>query len=325
MGEAWTGGQYSLIRATTGLLMAASGLRWGLGVPLGLLLVPLGLLLAVGWRARRVALAALAVCLAAIPAPPLQRGMLALALSLHALVPHAPYLSLAARGRSDPAGGWRVPHALAFALFSAAYFGHGLNVIDFARSLDGPVRVASIAYLAFALPAPTRDLAFWLILPTLPFQPLGLALLHLLAFDPAWIPPKATPGRSILFYDGHCGLCHRTVRLLLAEERGAEPLGFAALQGETFRRLVPDPGGLPDSVVLREPDGTLRVRSGAVIILLERLGGIWRGIGFALRGLPRPLRDALYNLVARLRHRLAAQPGETCPVIPPALRARFLE
>ncbi len=80
--------------------------------------------------------------------------------------------------------------------------------------------------------------------------------------------------REILFYDGGCAVCHRTVRLVLAADR-AERFVFAPLQGDTFRQLVsePDRVGLPDSIVVRSFDGRLLVRSNAVLYVLERLGG----------------------------------------------------
>jgi predicted DCC family thiol-disulfide oxidoreductase YuxK len=37
------------------------------------------------------------------------------------------------------------------------------------------------------------------------------------------------------------------------------------------------------------------------------------------------MRDAIYDRIARRRHRLFAAPTEACPLIPPALRSRFLK
>ena len=39
--------------------------------------------------------------------------------------------------------------------------------------------------------------------------------------------------------------------------------------------------------------------------------------------IPRPIRDIAYDGVARVRRRLFAPPAEVCPMLPPALRARF--
>jgi predicted DCC family thiol-disulfide oxidoreductase YuxK len=39
--------------------------------------------------------------------------------------------------------------------------------------------------------------------------------------------------------------------------------------------------------------------------------------------IPRPLRDVLYDFVARIRYRVFGRCDDLCPVVPPDLRARF--
>lgn len=136
--------------------------------------------------------------------------------------------------------------------------------------------------------------------------------------------PPAT-GVATLFYDGGCGLCHRAVRFVLARDRDGRAFRFAPLHGETFAALVSPAAraALPDSLVLREPDGTLRARSDALRAIGRRLGGPW-GVLAALAGLvPASLLDAGYDALARVRHRWFAPPPAACPVLPPALRVRF--
>jgi predicted DCC family thiol-disulfide oxidoreductase YuxK len=133
------------------------------------------------------------------------------------------------------------------------------------------------------------------------------------------------PTRAVLFYDGGCGLCHLSVRALLALDRRAV-LHFAPLEGETFRELVPEVerAALPDSLVLRMADGRLLVRSAAVLASLRLAGGPAKWLAATARILPRPLADRLYDLVARVRRGLVRPPAGVCPVVPPVLRARFL-
>ena len=135
----------------------------------------------------------------------------------------------------------------------------------------------------------------------------------------------SAPGRSMVFYDGGCGLCHRTVRFAIARDPDGSRFRFAALGSHAFRRLVPDGvrAGLPDSLVLLASDGACLTRSEAVIHLLERIGGPWRLLAGLLGLVPRRIRDAAYDAVARARHRLFRRPLDACPVTPPALRARF--
>jgi predicted DCC family thiol-disulfide oxidoreductase YuxK len=136
---------------------------------------------------------------------------------------------------------------------------------------------------------------------------------------------EATPTRAVLFYDGGCGLCHRSVRALLALDR-AGALRFAPLGGETLRELVPEVerAALPDSLVLRTADGRLLVRTAAVVESLRLLGGPAGSLAAMARVVPRPLADRLYDLVARVRRRLIRPPAGACPAVGPVLRARFL-
>lgn len=154
---------------------------------------------------------------------------------------------------------------------------------------------------------------------------LGMIILHLFTFNPAWLKPRPARRPELLFYDGGCGLCHRAVRFALAEDRSAG-LRFAPLQGEAFHHAVPPErrGLLPDSLILQTEEGALLSRSEAVVRMLLRFGGVWRILGRLLRVVPVATRDAVYDLVARLRHRLFARPTEVCPVIPERVRDRFI-
>jgi predicted DCC family thiol-disulfide oxidoreductase YuxK len=130
---------------------------------------------------------------------------------------------------------------------------------------------------------------------------------------------------SMVFYDGACGLCHRTVRFAIARDRDGSRFRFAALGGEAFRRRVSPSAqaGLPDSIVVLTPDGSLLTRSGAIIHILDRLDRPWGWVGNVLRLVPRGIRDRGYDGIARVRYRLFRKPTDACPVTPPELRARF--
>ena len=154
---------------------------------------------------------------------------------------------------------------------------------------------------------------------------LGMVMLHLFTFDPAWIRPLVAKIPDLVFYDGHCGLCQRSVRLILAEDSTDAAFRFAPLQGETFQALLPakERDALPLSLVVRTEQGTLLTRSAAVLHIMRRLGGVWRLLAGLLVLLPARPRDGLYDGVARIRHHLFARPVEACPLMPPQMRARF--
>ena len=129
----------------------------------------------------------------------------------------------------------------------------------------------------------------------------------------------------MLFYDGHCGLCHRAVQFVLAGDRDGKLFRFAPLQGETFQMLVSpeERKTVPDSVVVKTADGRLLVRSEAFLHIFRRLGGTWKVLAVVLSIVPRGLRDLVYDFVARVRFRVFGRREDLCPVMPPELRARF--
>lgn len=153
----------------------------------------------------------------------------------------------------------------------------------------------------------------------------AFAALHLLLVNPAWIG-AAMPGVvETVFYDGHCGLCHHTVKFLIGEDSDGSRFRFAPLDSDAFRRAVPEEArrSLPDSVVVMS-EGAPLVRSRAALHALARLGGWWRVVAWIGRIPPRPLADWTYDRIARVRHRIFARPADVCPLIPAELRGRFI-
>jgi predicted DCC family thiol-disulfide oxidoreductase YuxK len=139
--------------------------------------------------------------------------------------------------------------------------------------------------------------------------------------------PKRMPSPQnpeLFFYDGYCALCHGAVKFVLKHDRAAA-FRFAPLQGTTFESRVPPERRvtLPDSVAILTPEGNLLVRSDAFLHVFRRLGGGWKIIAGILAVVPRPLRDAVYNTVARIRYRVFGKRDELCPVVPAEIRTRF--
>ncbi|MGA9524801.1 MAG: DCC1-like thiol-disulfide oxidoreductase family protein [Myxococcaceae bacterium] len=191
-----------------------------------------------------------------------------------------------------------------------------------------------ILFLPFALIARLRPL-LWGCLLSMHFGlialidfadlSLGMVMIHLFTFDPAWVPGLRRGTVETLFYDGNCGLCHRAVRLVLSEDPRGEAFRFAPLHGESFNSQISEEqrASLPDSLVVRTSDGTLLTRSDAVLHLMKRLGGIWRLLAILGNAIPRGLRDRIYDGIAAVRQRLFAKPRDACPVVPKTLRVRF--
>jgi predicted DCC family thiol-disulfide oxidoreductase YuxK len=162
------------------------------------------------------------------------------------------------------------------------------------------------------------------ILLTVDFADLtiGMLIVHLFTFDPRWLRPAA-PGSLLVFFDDACGLCHRSVRFLLAEDAAVCQFAFQGgdIAGQTIQEAE---FANQDSLIVRRSDGQLRSRSNAVVECLWQIGGMWRVLGGLLWCVPRPLRDAGYILMATIRHRLFPTPTALCPLLPANLQSRFL-
>jgi predicted DCC family thiol-disulfide oxidoreductase YuxK len=154
---------------------------------------------------------------------------------------------------------------------------------------------------------------------------LGMVMLHLFTFDPAWLRSQKATAIEVVFYDGQCGLCHRVVRFVLAEDPEGNAFRFAPLDSETFRAALTkaEREQLPDSLVIHCVDGTILLKSAGALHILERLGGLWRVLGLFLYLIPLGVRDYGYDAIARTRHSLFRPPDEACPLVPADLRKRF--
>jgi len=64
------------------------------------------------------------------------------------------------------------------------------------------------------------------------------------------------------------------------------------------------------------------LRSTAALRIAKRLDAPWRWASVLL-WVPRPIRDAVYGVIAAVRHRLAGQ-SNACEVPPPEIRARLI-
>jgi predicted DCC family thiol-disulfide oxidoreductase YuxK len=142
---------------------------------------------------------------------------------------------------------------------------------------------------------------------------------------------QAPPGsaRLLVLYDGVCGLCHRLVRFLLRADR-RRVLRFAPLQGEAsarLRRRLPRLAGVDSVVFVRDHEGAgerCYLRSRAVVEVLASLGGAWRLAAWPLRLVPPPLRDRLYDGVARRRYGWFGR-FDACRLPAAEERSRFLD
>ena len=140
---------------------------------------------------------------------------------------------------------------------------------------------------------------------------------------------SATVGAHLVLYDGVCGLCNRLLQFLLRHDRRGV-FCFASLQSATGRAMVSKYGGNPDDpdsfhVVadFHTPGARAIRKSDAAVFVARQLGWPWKGLS-AAGHLPAPLRDFVYDVIARSRYRIFGR-YEECLVPSEEFRSRFVD
>ena len=131
------------------------------------------------------------------------------------------------------------------------------------------------------------------------------------------LPPK------LVLFDGICNLCNSSVQFIISRDHHAHFV-FASLQSDEGQRVLNE-FGLPtsdfDSFVYIS-DGKVYQRSAGALHVLKDLGGFWK-VMYLFIIVPRPIRDFIYDIVARNRYRWFGK-RDSCMVPTPELRKRFL-
>jgi predicted DCC family thiol-disulfide oxidoreductase YuxK len=133
----------------------------------------------------------------------------------------------------------------------------------------------------------------------------------------------AWPDDDVILFDGVCVFCSRWVHFVATRDVDRR-FRFTTIQSPYGARLAQALGIDPD-----DPDtnavvhgGKAYLRSDGALTVLSTLSG-WRWAR-ALRWVPKPLRDAVYGLVARNRYRIFGK-YDACMVPDADLRSRVIE
>jgi predicted DCC family thiol-disulfide oxidoreductase YuxK len=131
------------------------------------------------------------------------------------------------------------------------------------------------------------------------------------------------PDDDVILYDGACVFCSRWIRFIAARDRDKR-FRFTAIQSSYGTRLAQalriDPDDPDSNAVIH--GGVAYFKSDAALTVLSNLPG-WGWVRI-LRSFPKPLRDAIYNLVARNRYRIFGK-YDACFVPDAAMKARVME
>lgn len=131
------------------------------------------------------------------------------------------------------------------------------------------------------------------------------------------------PQKAIILFDGICNFCNYWVNFILDRDSRNRYV-FASLQSEEGQFLLEKcnyTGEQLSTLVLIER-GELYTRSEAALRIARGLGGLV-GMVYIFIIVPRFLRDAVYNLVARSRYRFFGK-RNTCRIPDAEERSRFI-
>jgi predicted DCC family thiol-disulfide oxidoreductase YuxK len=126
----------------------------------------------------------------------------------------------------------------------------------------------------------------------------------------------------IILFDGVCNFCNDSVNTLIKlDKKGV--FKFAPIQSEVGQRYLESFDHTDDlSTVVLICDGRLYTKSDAALQTFKHLGGWWRFLRvFTI--VPRPIRNAVYDFIAKNRYKWFGK-KESCMIPTPDVRARFL-
>jgi predicted DCC family thiol-disulfide oxidoreductase YuxK len=131
------------------------------------------------------------------------------------------------------------------------------------------------------------------------------------------------PAKPTIFFDGICNLCSGFVQFMIGIDPGAK-FQYASLQSEAGQAMLKQfnmPTQEINTVVLLH-QGQIYTHADVALQIARLLGG-WYRLFLVFSVFPRPLRNVVYNWIARNRYRWFGK-SESCMIPTPELKSRFL-
>lgn len=128
----------------------------------------------------------------------------------------------------------------------------------------------------------------------------------------------------VILFDGVCNLCNSSVQYVIRHDP-KKIFRFASLQSPYAQKILADfhlPVNDFNSFVLFE-NNTVYTRSTAALKVAKRLSG-WIKILWVFLIVPKFIRDAVYNIIAKNRYKWFGK-REACWVPTPELKSLFLD
>ena len=134
--------------------------------------------------------------------------------------------------------------------------------------------------------------------------------------------PDFADDRPLFIFDGVCVLCSSGVRWLIRRDKAGR-FRFATAQSPLGRAIYAHYGIEMDETYLLLDHGRVYIKSDGYLRIAANLGGFYAALAGLARLIPRALRDAAYDLVARHRYRWFGK-TDYCALIPPEVKERVL-
>ena len=150
----------------------------------------------------------------------------------------------------------------------------------------------------------------------------GMLMVHFFTFDPRWFGENPRKGeKKVVLFDGVCGMCNRSVNLLMSID-ARNLLLFSPLQGEFAAREAKEDAKDLQTIIFFD-NGKIYKRSTAVVRILTQLGGVW-SIARIFLLFPSILRDTVYRWIANNRYKWFGK-SDACRLPTKEEREKFLD
>ena len=128
--------------------------------------------------------------------------------------------------------------------------------------------------------------------------------------------PKQNSNKLIVFYDGYCVLCSRTIDFVIKYDK-KEKILFASLQSDFAISTLSKFGYEFEKIkeidnVIYLQKAVVKIKSDAILSILSDMGGIYR-LSKIFYCIPRFIRNYLYDQIANRRYRWFGK-RDTCRI-----------
>jgi len=127
----------------------------------------------------------------------------------------------------------------------------------------------------------------------------------------------------VIIFDGICNLCCGWIQYLIRIDKNMK-FRFVSIQSERGQKMlngIHENDKMTESIIYLKENKSFR-ESSAVLEILTDIGGVWKLIA-VLKLIPKPIRNKLYQLIAKKRYHYFGK-RTTCLLPSPENKKRFL-